>query len=132
MANQSRHPQSVRRTPPLGVSGVTLLMLVTLALTTTPALAKGRDIGTCDATRLQQATERAMPTERAVKRHSGQREVPNRQIRPVGSGSLPSVASVIPVSLPVIEPTAAADVGFASSPDERVLIALLNLPPPLY
>lgn len=131
MPDRTRHLRPVRRTPSLGVSGVTLLMLVMLALTTTPTLVKGREIGTYDATRLQQATERAMPTERAVKRLSGQREVPNRQIRPAGSGSLLSAASVIPASLPSIEPTATADVGFACSPDERVLIALLNLPPPL-
>ncbi len=131
MPDRTRHPRPVRRSPSLGVSGVTLLMLVTLALTTTPTLAKGREIGTYNSTRLQQATERAMPTERAIKRLSGQREVPDRQIRPVGSGSLFSAASVIPLSLPTIEPTAAAVVGIASCPDERVLIALLNLPPPL-
>lgn len=130
MTNRLHQPQPVRRTPSLGVSGVTLLMLVTLALTTTPALSKGREVGTLDATRLLAGTERALPTERAVKRLSGQREVPNRQIRPVGSGSCVGISPPVLLPLLALRPVTAPLVEIAPLPAGRVELALLNLPPP--
>lgn len=131
MTYRFRQSHPARRTPSLGVSGVTLLMLVTLALTTTPALSKGRDVGTLDATRLLAGTERALLTERAVKRLSGQREVPNRQIRPAGSGSFLSIARPVLLPLLALRAAIASETAFAPLSAARVELALLNLPPPL-
>jgi hypothetical protein len=130
MQDRSSQPQTVRRTPSLGVSGVTLLMLVTLVLTTSPALGRSRDLGAIDSTRTQVGSERALPTERAEKRVGGQREVPNRHIRPVGSGLILSLARRVPSPLAAIVPVNSHQPPIGCIPADRIAVALLNLPPP--
>ncbi len=127
MHDRSSQPSSARRSPPLGVSGMTLLMLVTLVLTTSPVLARGRDPDTMGPTRLQTASQRALPTQRAEKRLGGQREIPNRQIRTICSGYLLLLAK--PVQMPLVA-VVAAQTKLAWVPSDRVVLALLNLPPP--
>lgn len=128
MSEQARWQPVSRRTPPLGVGGVTLLMLVTLVLTTSPALGRSRQLGTVEQSRSLALQERTAPTQRAEPR-SGRRELANRQIRPAGSGSILSLAQRPRTPLVPIAARAEAT-PVAQSPTDRMGPLLLNLPPP--
>ena len=113
----------------MGVGGVTLLMLVTMVLTTSPAFGKG-----CEPASVGHG--RTVVTDRTVSRNDsseqlgGRRDLSSRQIRPSGGGVC------LPIALPDRSPqsirralgeTADAPVRI---PTDRVRVSLLNLPPP--
>ena len=130
MLHASLQPIGSRRSPSLGVGGVTLLMLVTLVLTTSPALGRGRDAGTPTPTGSESYSERSVPTQRAEQRLGGRRELANRQMRPVGTGFILSLARAVPAPDAAIEPRSVAAVSVASTPSMLVRLMVLNLPPP--
>lgn len=122
--------RNIRRTPSVGVSGVTLLMLVTMVLTASPALGRATDLSVADVDRTARIGERATHTPRAEPRVGGRRELAPRQIQPAGGGVAlaPERARVCPVvrsgqSAPIRE----AGPAMAS---RRVPVWLLNTPPP--
>ncbi len=119
-----------RRTPPLGVSGVTLLMLVTLVLTTSPALGRAKDVGPVDQSRSLAIQERTVPSQRVEQRQGGPRKLANRQIRPSGSGFVLSFARALRSPLAAIVSQHPELTGSTDSPSGRVGLMLLNLPPP--
>jgi hypothetical protein len=120
-----------RRTPSSGVSGVTLLMLVTLVLTTSPALGKARD-AVSSAQPLQDLT--AAPrigNPRAEPRIGGRREQASRETRPSSGEAITQPAAAIDKSGFLAESPRIPSGDSDPAPTARIRVALLNLPPPL-
>jgi hypothetical protein len=123
------HRRIDRRSPVLGVSGITLLMVVTMVLT-------GPALGRCHAASLgsggghEFATQRVAATDGAGHRLGGRRQMSSTQVRPVGGGIIIALArpahTLASVRLIARFPSVVPTIGAG----DRVDVRLLNLPPP--
>jgi hypothetical protein len=130
MNRQIPSDRLLRRTPVMGVGGVTLLMLVTMVLTTSPAFGRGSELGIAGG-RAEFTSERVQAPDGAGHKIGGRKVAAPRQVRPSGQGLAlvenrlkAAAASANSAVLPSVECPIWA-------PDDMVRVSLLNLPPPL-
>jgi hypothetical protein len=114
----------------MGVSGVTLLMLVTMVLTSSPAFGRSSELKLAGSGLPELASERYAPTEAAESRIGGKRVAAHRHVRPSGQ-------RLAVFALRLIDSIRAARSAVAPSverqmwpPDEIVQVSWLSLPPP--
>ncbi|HMN40029.1 MAG TPA: hypothetical protein PKE29_04235 [Phycisphaerales bacterium] len=129
MTDHPNHPRTDRRSPVLGVSGITLLMVVTMVLSG-PALGRAGDPLATGPRGLDQAVERVVPTDGAGHRLGGRRQLSSNHTRPVGGWAM--VAKSRPTRT-LASVCGELDIPAAAPPvtvGDRVGVRLLNLPPP--
>jgi hypothetical protein len=123
--------RSQRRAPVMGVGGVTLLMLVTMVLTTSPAFGRPSETGLAGSQEAQFTSIRTQGSEAPAQRVDRRRSITPRQIRPSGqilALTLRPSAATLKTARTAVLPLVDRPV---LTPRDRLRVSLLNLPPPL-